>query len=404
MRLIWYDARVVNARLSYRGERSLVASRLTAWACAVALGACSSSSDDGSKMTVAGGGNPFGNSTQGSAGMDGTSGASGGGVGNATGGAGGTTGGIKKACVEGSAQASRVVPTVMLVLDGSCSMSTDYPSTSGMSATRCEDSPNSRWSALRNVLLAPTDGIVTRLEGVVQFGAAVYGTEPTCPIPGMIVTPTLMNRAAIEAQYPTVPPGRYTPTGPALDQVYDQVLAPMAAAPDRGDGPLIILLATDGEPNSCDAATTNYQPSIDAVTRIAGGDVTTYVVSLAAAAGEFHDHLQQLANIGQKQDPAAGTAPLYEPANPEQLSADLELLIGGAVGCDVALNGTIDAGGECLGEVTLNGFALACNDANGFVLTDERHIRLQGTACDQFMSGSSAMVHVSFPCSVFRPD
>lgn len=390
------------------GGTNLAASRLMTCACAIALvviAACGSSDDGGKQTRVAGGAgdNPFGNSSQ--AGTDGTAGASGGGAGATTGsGTGGTTGGIKKACVEGSAQASRVVPTVMLVLDGSCSMSTDYPSTGGMSATSCEDSPNSRWSALRNVLLDPTSGIVTRLEGVVQFGAAIYGTEATCPIPGMIVAPTLMNRAAIEAQYPTVPPGRFTPTGPALDQVYDQVLAPIANMPDRADGPLIILLATDGEPNSCNASTTNYQPSIDAVTRIAGGGVITNVVSLAASSGEFHDHLQQLANIGQKMDPAAGTAPLYEPANPAQLSADLELLIGGAVGCDVALNGTVEKGGECQGEVTLNGFALVCNDANGFVLTDERHIRLQGTACDQLMSGASAMVHVSFPCSVFRPD
>jgi hypothetical protein len=375
---------------------------------ACALVACGGSDTENPNAAGSGGapGNPFGNAS--GAGMNGAAASGGTTGGGGTTGVGGTTGGPKpgggRACVEGSAQASRVIPTVVLVLDGSCSMSTEYPSSGGMSATRCEDTPNSRWAALRTALLDPAAGIVTRLEGVVEFGAAIYGTEDTCPIPGMIVNPALMNRAAIEAQYPTTPPGRYTPTGPALDQVYDQVLAPLAAMPDRDDGPLIILLATDGEPNSCDNADTNYQPSIDAVTRIAGGGVTTYVVSLAAAAGEFHDHLQQLANIGQSMDPTAGTAPLYEPASPEQLSADLELLIGGAVGCEVALNGTVETGGECLGEVTLNGFPLGCNDPNGFVLSDERHVRLQGTACDQFMSGASAMVHVSFPCSVFRPD
>ena len=68
-----------------------------------------------------------------------------------------------------------------------------------------------------------------------------------------------------------------TPTGPALDWVYDNMIEEVG--PDSDTGPQIVILATDGEPNSCDGGSSgggrrgvggqmptsaNYQPSIDA--------------------------------------------------------------------------------------------------------------------------------------------
>ena len=80
-------------------------------------------------------------------------------------------------------------------------------------------------------------------------------------------------------------------------------------------------------------------------------------------------------------------------------------MIGGAVGCDVALNGWVQAGKECMGStVTLGTEKLACNNANGWVLADPRHIRLQGTACDRFMRGGAGSLKVEFPCGVFTVD
>jgi hypothetical protein len=321
------------------------------------------------------------------------------------GGGNGTAGTNPNGCVEGRANTSRVTPRVVLVLDGSCSMSTDYPANGMQSANSCVDNPKGRWAALRKALVDPQTGVVTKLQDVVQFGVAVFGTQPKCPIPGDPVRPALHTLAMIQAKMPMVQPGMYTPTGPALDWVYQNLIDPVT--PDGNTGPQIVILATDGEPNSCGGggggqATTDYKPSIAAVKAGTQNHATTYVISLADSAGAFHDHLQELANLG---NPAAnGAATLYTPTSPEQLEAALQQLIGGAVGCDISLNGNILAGTECSGKVSLNGVALGCNKADGYKLIDARHIRLQGSAC-KMLTDKNGTVEATFPCgSGFTPD
>jgi hypothetical protein len=308
------------------------------------------------------------------------------------------TGSSSQTCPEGIVRTERVTPRVVLLLDGSCSMSTDYPANGERSAAECVQNTTGRWNALRDALIAPQTGIVARLQGVVEFGLVVFGTEPACPIPGTPIQPALNNLIAVQAAIPAVQPGQFTPTGPALAWVYDNMIR-QVSAPDRRDGPQIVILATDGEPNSCDSADTNYQPSIDAVMRSQQLGVQTYVISLADASGQFHDHLQRLADLGVGRTDAE----LYEPGTPEQLAADLEVLIGGAVGCDIALNGTVAAGNECTGTVTISGRQLTCNDPNGWILSDPRHVRLQGAACDELKATEGAAVAARFPCGVFSP-
>lgn len=321
--------------------------------------------------------------------------------------------GLDGACANGRITALRVAPKVALVLDGSCSMSTDYPANGMESATECTSNPRSRWTALRNALIDPQRGVVPKLEKVVAFGVVTYGTRNSCPIPGLPVTPKTGNLANITAQLPMVQPGQYTPTGPALDWVYDNWIE--AQGPDDRGAPQIVILATDGEPNSCGGTggmgrgmgqtgqmATNYQPSIDAVKKGAAKGATTYVISLADATGPFHDHLQELANLGNPG--AGGKAKLYEPASPDQLSQALETLTGEAVGCEIELNGAISSADACSGVVKLDGMTLKCNDPNGWALIDERNIRLQGSACMHLTNKNDAMVEASFTCTAFRPD
>lgn len=310
-------------------------------------------------------------------------------------------------CVEGRANAARVSPRVILVLDGSCSMSTDYPSNGEQSSDECRSNPNGRWTALRNALIDPQMGVVPQLQHLVQFGLVVFGTNGTCPIPEghMPVRPAINNLAPVTMNMPMIQPGMYTPTGPALEWVYENMIAEYS--PDGENGPQIVILATDGEPNSCDGAGggrrggANYAPSVNAVRAGTEKGVTTYVISLADATGAFHDHLQELANLG---NPAAGgAATLYEPSSPAELSQDLQTLVGGAIGCDIVLSGKLEPGLECQGTVTVNGTPVACNDPNGFAAIDPRHIRLQGNSCAALMD-RNAVVEAKFPCSSFSPD
>lgn len=361
---------------------------------ALALG-CGGDDDDG-------GGNPFDNPGGGSSGFAGLGGSSGGGSGNSGNGSGATGGGLPTGCAEGTVRTSRVTPRVILLLDGSCSMSTDYPS-NGESSTECTDNGGSRWAALRNALLDPNAGVVSRLAGVVEFGLVVYGTQPMCPLTADPILPALDNLAPIQGALGDAPPGMFTPTGAALDYVYRNLIEP--ASPDEDMGKQIVVLATDGEPNSCDEARTDYEPSLQASELGKSMGITTYVISLAGAQGEFHDHLQQLANLGAGFDAQGGQqAMLYEPSTPEQLAAALETLIGGAVGCDIALNGDVNVNAACQGTVTLNNQPVACNDPNGWILLDSRHIRLQGSSCDQFKNDMNASFKANFPCSIFDPE
>lgn len=227
----------------------------------------------------------------------------GGGAATSGGGLAGASGFIDPAndlCANAQASASGLIPRVHLLLDGSCSMSTPYPSQPGqMSATQCTNDQNTRWGALRNALVGQ-GGIVPQLEGSVAFGASVFGTNPSCPIAIDGPLPAVGNAAAITNAMPQRPPGNFTPAGKALDWVYNNVYAGGTTDPDSLAGPQIIVFATDGEPNAtddaCESTMTDYGPSENAVMLAAQAGVTTYVISLAASSGEFHDHLQRLAS------------------------------------------------------------------------------------------------------------
>ncbi|HMI91746.1 MAG TPA: vWA domain-containing protein, partial [Polyangiales bacterium] len=315
-------------------------------------------------------------------------------------------------CASTSIVANRVLPTVMLVVDGSGSMREGYGPIpdGGMAGGPMMPAPGqiSRWQAIRDALVKADIGVVPALQGLVHFGLALYGTTPACPLPMGIVMPKLNNYDAINAGMPQgQPPGQFTPTGPALDEVVT-MLPDSANFVDKVVGPQIIVLATDGDPNSCGSndifagiPQTDYAPSIAAAMKAQAKHVKMYVISVGQDAAAAH--LQEMANIGAGM-PGNMTpgAPVYYPEDPAALAETLKTLIGAELSCDLALEGKgVMMGRECMGStVMLNGKALECNGADGWKLTDQTHIQLQGAACAEFKDAVDASLTANFPCEV----
>jgi Mg-chelatase subunit ChlD len=315
-------------------------------------------------------------------------------------------------CASVRVVANRITPEVVLVIDGSGSMAEPLGDVS-------------RWGALRTALFGPA-GVVRELEGIVRFGMTVYSTPipmrgtPLGMCPSLLaVPPALNNLAAITAAFPQRPSGGFTPTGEALKVVADSMTAASTQeTPDRGDK--LIVLATDGEPNSCESLATlplqrlldgtvpvNYAPSEAAVRAAQAKDVDTYVVSLAPGLisnAESREHLQALANLGRGFDGTASPgAELFSPQDPAQLGTTLRGLVGSVVSCELSLEGKLVVDQACDGEVRLNGTPLSCNGAHGWAVVDDARIRLLGDACETWKNLAAAAVEATFPCEAVIP-
>ena len=315
-------------------------------------------------------------------------------------------------CASASVSASRITPTVYLVLDGSGSMDAEFGS-------------GTRWTVLRDALIGPS-GVVTKLESVVEFGSAIYSNADPMSCPSMReVAPGLQNLRTIEQAFPTKEPGGGTPTGEALQKVVDSLPAFNPGPDTVGQTAPIIILATDGEPNGCASGTTcnwadwatcltqllgslasappTYDSTLAAVRAAKEKNLPVWVVSLAEGLNAIPD-LQRTANIGAgfAEDASPG-ATIYSPQNPDELTNTLVQLIGDVVTCDVALAGALEVERACEGTVQMNGQDLECNGAEGWKAVDPTHIQLQGEACARFKSDPTVMLDARFPCDVVRP-
>ncbi len=303
--------------------------------------------------------------------------------------------GLNDLCANVEVRASRATPVVTFVVDGSSSMDRNF-----------QNSRDSRWDVMVSTLMDRNDGIVARLQSIVVFGMVLFsGPANNCP-DLRTVAPALNNYDALNRVISGYNPGggtpRYTPTAQALEAAY--ALQPDIATLDRDLGQHFIILCTDGNPNSCAAAqspTTGGDPPpefdgpIQQVTTGYSQGIKTFIISLASEGPEYEQHLADLAEIGNPGTPA------FSPDTRNALVAKMEELVGGALGCQVTLNGKVTRGQECTGSVQLNGRELTCNGDDGWRLVDERTIELVGAACDSFMTDPTAILEAGFPCDVF---
>jgi len=282
----------------------------------------------------------------------------------------------------------QLVPTVILLIDKSGSMLDEF------------DQGVDRWDTLRSTLIDPTTGVVPQVADRVRLGLTTYTSDDgnrggACP-QLIEIPPALDNAARITQEYLAIEIANQeddTPTADALavvTDVLDRVQEPGAKA---------IVLATDGEPDTCadpDAHNDDSnQLSVQAVTAAFGKGITTHVISVGSDVGQ--QHLEDLARAG-----SGGAGTPYRALNAQALVDAFEQIIRGVVTCDVRLNGTIQPGQEAAGIVELDGNRLTLGDPNGWEVVSSSAIRIVGEACQRAKLDANRL-HIEFPCEAFEP-
>lgn len=266
-----------------------------------------------------------------------------------------------------------VRPTVVLVVDQSGSMTETY------------DDGLSRWDALYGALMSPSDGVVKALEGDVSFGLALYtsydGFDGGQACPSMTeVGASFGNHAAIDAVYQSATPEDDTPTGAAIESVAD------ALAAEDTRGPKIIIVATDGEPDTCSEPDpqNGQEEAVEAAAYAYSLGIRTFVLGVGRDVSA--SHLQDVANAGGGLAVDGDLAePFFQPESREELIASFGTILEGQRSCVLPLDGEIDPH-DVSGEVTIDGEIVPMGE-DGWKARDAHHIELVGAACETVMSG-----------------
>jgi hypothetical protein len=291
-----------------------------------------------------------------------------------------------------------VVPTVLLLLDQSGSMTTRFGSGTGAP---------SRYNAMKSALVDATNGVVTKLQSSVIFGASLYTSHNgnsggTCPIL-QSVTPKISNLTDIKSLLVDNAPDGDTPTGESIS-VAIGILQALGQDPDAPPSPKIIVLATDGEPDTC--AVPNPQQgqsqSIAAAKAAFAAGFPLFILSVGNEVGAQHQQDMANAGAGKPLDHSQGDAPFYTADNPAELQAKFNEIIGGVrpPDCTFAISSPVDPTRASEGTVKLNGMTLGYDDPNGWSLVDASTLKLNGTACDAFLADPQVSLFAQFPCGV----
>ena len=290
-------------------------------------------------------------------------------------------------CPSAEVQFEPVVPTVILLIDQSGSMTAGFDGTN-------------RWNAVRDALIDPTTGVIATLQDTVRFGLALYTSNGgdaggECPIITDVI-PVVGNLAAITDVYEDESPSGDTPTGDSVDAVV------AALADDMEEGPKIIVLATDGEPDTCEIPNpqTGQVEAITAVENAFTADIQTFVISVGNDVSETH--LQNLANAGVGWVPGDPNAQFYVPSDQDAMVAAFEEIVNGVRSCVLTLDSAILPGQADQGTVTVNGMEIPFDDPNGWQVNSPTEIELLGAACDAIQQGD-VDITVVFTCEAIVP-
>ncbi|MFH2005088.1 MAG: vWA domain-containing protein [bacterium] len=280
-----------------------------------------------------------------------------------------------------------VIPTVLLLIDQSGSMTSSFGSVD-------------RWEAVTTALVADPDGVVTQLQDRVIFGATLYTSNGgyaggDCPVLTS-VPPELNNLGNIEPLLTGNAPAGDTPTGESIGAVAAELLA-MPDPPDGPASPKVIVVATDGEPDTCDVPNPQEgQPeSVAAAQAAFAAGVRLFILSVGSGVSDAH--LQDMANAGVGLPVGGGTdAPFYVANSQNELVDAFYEIIFGIRSCELQVDGIVDLEQADQGHVELNSVDLVYGQ--DWDMQDASTLVLLGEACDTFLSDEEVTLLANFPC------
>lgn len=273
-----------------------------------------------------------------------------------------------------------VTPSIGLVLDQSGSMYQPY---------------SNRYAEMREALVG-TGGVVGDLETKAYFGASLYtcgGANGNGPLV-LNETPRALNnvggiRALVDSKLGDDKAGGGTPTHAGINAM----VAAFAANPAPAGSPPVIVLATDGEPNTCsNTGNGGRGASVDAARAAFNAGIPLYVLAINITGSHFTD----LANAGRGHQAGQPDYPYYQAANAAELKAAFDTIIRGVISCDLSLTASIDETQAMNGVVSVNGTDLTYG--TDWTLVNGNVIRLMGAACDTLKSTTNPAVNAQFPC------
>jgi hypothetical protein len=346
-------------------------------------------------------------------------------------------------CVDLDVDFTPQVPTVLLLIDRSGSMTDadnfgvavqaavdagtyELGSCPNVKQGNQDVDPNDwRWNVVRDVLMNPDKGIVKPLEDRVRFGLSLYSSnngrikpapmgvvnapvelDPNKECPVLIQVPiALNNHAAMLDKFKCSDLGIDTPTRESLLSAADTLKG------FREPGPKVIVLATDGEPDTCDCP--NFSGRVPDKCKMAGAadqaradvvataqkihsqDITIHVINVSTPSlVPLQEHLSDVAN--------AGGGNMYLGFSPGDLTDAFEDIINGVRSCVIDLEGQIATGKESDGTITLDGQELTLDDPDGWQVNSPSQVELLGDACELIKRGQHDIA-IKFPCDSFQP-
>jgi hypothetical protein len=328
-----------------------------------------------------------------------------------TGGMGGTGGG--NACQSITITPTRSTPNVMFLVDQSGSMKDSF------SPPPPEGTGENRWEAAHSAINAI---VSDPLDDIVRFGLTTYTSlkgnlNPSCPRLPTQIDFDLNNSSTFgtDGIYPYSYPsadGGDTPTGDSINALVGLI----QADPPPNDGPTIIVLATDGLPDSCECPNgfppdpnDEYcesgatDPKVEAVNAAAaahapGIDIDVFVLWVGDLDDNPNDptrsHMQDVANAG-----IGGTGTVYVGDDPTSLSDAFQSIVRDSISCDIQMDKRFDNVTKACaeGDVRLNGIPLDCPSEWRVKPGADDVIELVGDPCDTLKSGDVTFT-ASFPC------